>query len=45
MVYVRGVELTRKTETFELEFPYSSSFAYAGSFFMSDYLEECYAFS
>ena len=45
MVYVRGVELAGKTETFELEFPYSSSFAYAGSFFMSDYLEECYAFS
>ena len=45
MIYVRGVEFTGKTETFELEFPYSSSFAYAGSFFMSDYLEECYAFS
>ena len=32
MVYVRGVELTGKTETFELEFPYSSSLAYAGPF-------------
>ena len=41
MVYVRGVELTGKTETFELEFPYSSSFAYVGPFFTSGYLEEC----
>ena len=32
MVYVLGVGLTGKTETFELEFPYSSSFAYAGPF-------------
>ena len=45
MVYVRGVELTRKTETFELEFPYSSSFAYAGCLFMSGYLEECLMFA
>ena len=42
MVYVRGVELTGKKKTFELEFPYSSSFAYAVSFFMSGYLEEWY---
>ena len=41
MVYVRGVELTGKTETFELESPYSSSLAYAGPFFLSGYLEEC----
>ena len=41
MVYVRGVELIGKTETFQLEFQYSSSFAYAGPFFMSGYLEEC----
>ena len=30
--YVRGVELTGKTETFELEFPYSYSFAYVRLF-------------
>ena len=34
-----------KTETFELEFPYSSSLAYAGPFFMSGYLEECLMFA
>ena len=34
MVYVRGVELTGKTETFELEFPYSSSLAYAVPFYI-----------
>ena len=34
MVYVRGVELTGKTETFELKFPYSSSSAYAGPFYV-----------
>ena len=45
MVYVRGMELTGKTETFELEFPYSSSFAYAGPFFMSGYVEECLMFA
>ena len=42
MVYVRGVEFTGKKKTFKLEFPYSSSFAYAVSFFMSGYLEEWY---
>ena len=45
MVYVSGVELTRKTETFELECPYSSSLAYAGPFFLSGYLEECLMFA
>ena len=46
MVYVRGVELTEKTKTFELEFPYSSSFASAGPFFfMWGYLEEYLIFA
>ena len=45
MVSVPGVELTGKTETFQLEFPYNSSFAYAGPPFMSGCLEECLMFA